>query len=204
MSAPLGKRVQGRPARGSSNVGRERLIEAARSILRTRPTPGVSRRAVAEVAGVTPALVSYYFPENESLISAATRPIVGARIHELRAILDAGDSRHSRLVRIVSLFVSLNQTEAHLVDHAIEFCRVDTLDATQGSLLRDTSARLIDFYREGVAHDGWRPLDPILFFIALWGMCKSVAQVHAGSDFLHVDPRVDTITDMILDGLVQR
>ncbi len=68
------KRAQGRPARGENEVGSHKIVEGMRNALRTTKTVNVTRKDIASFAGVTPALVTYYFPERNGLIEAATFP----------------------------------------------------------------------------------------------------------------------------------
>lgn len=58
-----------RPAEGPADH-RERLLDAAVGEFSRRGVAGTSIRAIATAAGVTPALVHYYFPERDQLLDA--------------------------------------------------------------------------------------------------------------------------------------
>ena len=73
------KRAQGRPARGENEVGVRKIVEGMRAALRALQSTKVTRKDVAGHAGVIPALVTYYFPERNDLIEAATLPVVSTR-----------------------------------------------------------------------------------------------------------------------------
>lgn len=70
------KRAQGRPARGTATVGPKKIVEGLQDALRSLQTNNVTRKDIARFAGVTPALVTYYFPERNTLIEAATVPVI--------------------------------------------------------------------------------------------------------------------------------
>lgn len=197
MAAGIVKRMQGRPSRGVGDVGRERLVEAARAVLRQRMSAGLSRKAVADVAGVTPALVSYYFPDPGSLVAAATRPLIGERINELRSIIEDGTAWHERLGRIAAFLVGLNEVDATLVDRLSEACRTQTLDP----MLCRAYEGLRGFYIEGGAAGAWRSLDPDFFLFALWGMCKAVAEAHRPGHDNTMGDRGIMVADLVLNGL---
>lgn len=193
LSLDIVKRMQGRPLRGAGDVGREKLVEAARTVLRRRVPASLSRKAVADVAGVTPALVSYYFPDPDSLVAAATWPLIGKRIDELMGIVDDSTSWQDRLTRAVGFLVALNEAETTLIDRMIEAWRNKTLDP----VLDDAYGRLRDFYLGGVEAGAWRSLDPDLFLHAIWGMCKAVAEAR----MIGMNNRVTMVVDLALNGL---
>lgn len=197
MSAGTVKRMQGRPTRGVGDVGREKLVEAARAVLRRRMSAVLSRKAVADVAGVTPALVSYYFPDPATLVLAATRPLVGERIDELQFIIDDEAPWHDRLVRIAVFLARLNGADATLIDRLVEASRTQALDPMLGRAYE----RLRAFYIEGGKAGAWRALDPDLFLFALWGMCKAVAELHRPDLDDDMDRRGAMVADLVLNGL---
>lgn len=197
MSADIVKRTQGRPSRGAGDVGRERLVEAARAVLRRPVSTGLSRKAVADMAGVTPALVSYYFPDPGSLMVAATRPLIGARVNELLTIIEDDAPWHDRLGRVVAFLVRLNEADATLVDHLIQGCRVQAFDP----MLRRAYDLMSGFYTEGGKAGAWRSLDPDLFLFALWGMCRAVADLHRPDLDGDMGRGGTMVADLVLNGL---
>jgi len=69
-------RTQGRPVRGDAMAGRDWLIQKTRIAMKFKPRIDMQRREIAEFAGVTPALVSYYFPDKGGLFEAAAKPFL--------------------------------------------------------------------------------------------------------------------------------
>ena len=68
------KRAKGRPVTGENDVGRERLITAAQTLLKTLPPARVTISRIAQEAGVDPALVRYYFGDRTRLLMAVAAP----------------------------------------------------------------------------------------------------------------------------------
>lgn len=206
------KRLQGRPVRGEGDVGRDRLIDAARTLLRSGGGSDLSRKAVAEIAGVTPALISYYFPEKNSLVSAAVRPVIEQRLAQLDAILDAPGSRAAKLRDLIALFIGFNAAEGSLLDCYIALCKTDEAGRSKKPRLHAARRRLTEFYNQGVEAGEWRPLDADLFFLALWGMCKCVAQAKAYPGLLDsgrdaAEPlghEIDLVLDLAVSGMQRR
>lgn len=197
MSVGIVKRVQGRPSRGAGDVGRERLVEAARAVLRHRTSNGLSRKAVADAAGVTPALVSYYFPDPGSLIVAATRPLIAERINQMLSIIEDDVSWHERLYRVTAWLLELNQADAVVIHHLAEFRRTQPFDP----MLRRAYDLLRGFYIAGGQAGAWRLLDPDLFLFALWGMCSAVTALQASDPDVEPARRSIVVADLVLNGL---
>jgi AcrR family transcriptional regulator len=64
------KRGQGRPVVGENEVGQDRLIAAAETLLRELPPARVTIARIAQEAGADPALVRYYFGDRMALLLA--------------------------------------------------------------------------------------------------------------------------------------
>ena len=83
-------RQAGRP-QGSENVAvRARLQDAARALFAQHGYDAVSTRAVAEAAGVNPAMIHYYFGSKQGLYEAMIADTFGPMFEALRNVLSAG------------------------------------------------------------------------------------------------------------------
>ena len=176
---------------------------AARSILRVPASPELSRKAVADAAGVTPALVSYYFPEKDSLLAASTAPLVVAWVTQLLDIIGSPGSRRDRFGLAVTLLVALHEQEAGLIDNALHLGWQSRQDAQQ-SLLDAAYATLRAFLIEGIEAGEWRALDPDRFLAILWGMCKFVTRSRddrPGNQGSRDQTRAELVVDLALKGL---
>ena len=81
------KRNRGRPTDAGDLVGRSRIIDSARQYLREKGPIDVTRKAIAERAEITPALISYYFRDREELIRQCTVPLITAYNEKLESII---------------------------------------------------------------------------------------------------------------------
>lgn len=64
------KRSPGRPARNQDLAARDRLIEAAASLFAERGVAATTFALIAQRAGLTPAMMHYYFTNREHLLDA--------------------------------------------------------------------------------------------------------------------------------------
>lgn len=67
----IAKRKPGRPKTSEGLAARQAIIDAAREQFSTKGFDGASLRAIAEQAGVTPALVHHYFESKQALFGVA-------------------------------------------------------------------------------------------------------------------------------------
>ena len=99
----LSRRPPGRPIRSEDDPGvREALIDAARALFAARDYRAVSLREIAAEAGVSPAMVHYYFGDKTGLFDAlldATFSRLLVRIRE--AIAEHGSDDFGALLRIL-------------------------------------------------------------------------------------------------------
>ena len=113
-------RAKGRPPRGDGEVGRTRLLERTREALKGKPRIDMQRREIAMFAGVTPALISYYYPDKWDLFAAAAKPVIEAYIISVREILRATTPSRLKLEALIGFFVEFNCNHSHLFDFYIE------------------------------------------------------------------------------------
>jgi AcrR family transcriptional regulator len=86
--ATAAKRSPGRPRADDANQ-RERLLDAAIDCYRRDGIAATTARNIALVAGVTPALVNYYFGGKDKLLDAVVAERIMPAITALRANLEA-------------------------------------------------------------------------------------------------------------------
>jgi TetR/AcrR family transcriptional regulator len=94
-------RRPGRPRADETNQ-RERLLDAAVACFAADGVAATSLRSIALKAGVTPALVNYYFGSKEQLLDAFIAERVTAAVQLLRdSLLEAGDDPRALLAAFV-------------------------------------------------------------------------------------------------------
>lgn len=181
----LGGRAQGRPPRGDKEMGRDRIIQKTRDAMRVKPKIDIQRREIAEHAGVTPALVSYYFPDKSHLLELAAQPVIEAYAADVRAILKLETSLLDRLERLVSLFLAFNGEQGFILDHFLEVSYVRRKDK-KIEVLASVKQELSALFKELIAAGIVKGDDPNFVQAALWGLCRYVGQGHA-SDLFQID-----------------
>ena len=168
-------RSQGRPARGEGEVGRLRLLERTREALRVKPKVDIQRREIAMFAGVTPALVSYYYPDKWDLFAAAAKPVIQAYTDEVRTVLHAKSDTQAKVLSLATLFVRFNHQHGHLLDFYLEnsdrMARKGDLDA-----LHEVYGEMLVFFKRLLGEGLIRGDSPAFIQSSLWALCKYVAQ----------------------------
>ena len=98
------KREPRRPGRPRADAGnhRERLLDAAVACFAADGIAATSLRSIALNAGVTPALVNYYFGSKEQLLAAFVDERIAPAVQVLReSLLEAGDDPRALLAAFV-------------------------------------------------------------------------------------------------------
>lgn len=171
----LEARSQGRPAKGDKEVGRTRLLERARHLMNEKPKVDLQRREIALAAGVTAALVSYYFPDKWDLVAAAGQPTIDAYVAEARAIVRATDDPYRQLKAITYLFLEFNFRNSYLLDFYFENSERMSRKADMVAV-REVTREIQGFF-DGLLQKGiLRGDSPAFVQSALWGLCKHLAQ----------------------------
>lgn len=178
-------RSPGRPT-GDALVQRERLLDAALASFAAAGICASSLRAIADQAGVTPALVNYYFGNKQKLVEAVfeerLQPLFSAVAGQLQA------SAEGPLQLVTILVGNLNQL---LVRHPwLPPLWVREI-LCEGGLLRDLwisrigpilPARLAEHFAAAQSQQALNPdINPRLLVVSLFGM---VMLPHAAASLL--------------------
>ena len=169
------KRVQGRPTRGANEVGSQKIVEGMRVALRAQQHSNVSRKDVALQAGVTPALVTYYFPERRRLIEAATLPIVQALVGKIKGCTERNGEARRHLVEATEILLEYYTRDAVIIalfDHH----RASTPDSALPDLSRELDACLTLFFERWLSENPGSVYDADFLQKALVGACKSMTR----------------------------
>lgn len=176
-------RAQGRPPRGEGEVGRTRLLERTRDALKSKPRIDMQRREIALFAGVTPALVSYYYPDKWDLFAAAAKPVIEAYIAEVRSVLHPDLPPRLKVLSLITLFIDFNFHQGYLLDFYLEnsdrMARKEDLNKL-GEVLEEMRLFFGDLLRDGLV----RGESPAFIQSSLWGLCKYLAQQPRRSEVL--------------------
>lgn len=199
---------RGRPMRQNGDaVGRDKLIEAARTMMRGKPRLDLPRRELALAAGVTPALVTYHFPDELSLIRAAAIPVIDDYLHRLGVLLAGADGVPVLFRSLVILFLEISRDNGQLLESYINTVKQNGASQSAG-FLSSAYLELDRFLQVCVASGYLRPSNSAFTQSVLWGVCKTVAQSQdlSRAVFAQASESPDIIqrqADMIVDILVQ-
>ena len=171
----LEKRAQGRPARGDNEVGSQKIVEGMQVALRTLQTTNVTRKEIAWYAGVTPALVTYYFPERNALIEAATLPVVEALVEKVSACLEATSAPQLALPNAVNVLLEYYGRDAAIIDLFSEY-KATATNTEIPDLLRDLEYTVMSFFKRWLHEAKTCVYDAEFLQKAMIGMCRAVAR----------------------------
>ena len=168
-----GKRAQGRPARGDNEVGSHKIVEGMRNTLRAMKTANVTRKDIASFAGVTPALVTYYFPERHGLIEAATLPVMQALVSDVAASFKTEASKWQQLTSAVVVLLEAFSRDGFIIQLFSQY-RSSQTKTDVPDLLLELEACLISFFERWLEEDKNAVYDARFLQKALIGICKSI------------------------------
>ncbi len=167
------KRAQGRPARGENEVGSHKIVEGMRNALRTMKTANVTRKDIASYAGVTPALVTYYFPERNGLIEAATLPVLQALVDEVAACFDDLEPARQQLSRAIVVLLDAFSRDGIIIQLFSQY-RLSQAETTVPDLLSHLDVCLVSFFERWLRDNKNSIYDASFLQKALIGICKSI------------------------------
>ncbi len=174
------KRAQGRPARGDNEVGSQKIVEGMQVALRTLQTTNVTRKEIAWYAGVTPALVTYYFPERNALIEAATLPVVAALVDKVSAHLDQTSTPQLALPDAVNVMLEYYGRDSAIIDLFSEYKAADAKTEVP-DLLKDLEYVVVSFFTRWLGTHMNCIYDAEFLQRAMMGMCRAVARPNAAA-----------------------
>ena len=180
------KRTIGRPKRSYGDAGRDRLIAAAHELFQ-QPQLELNRTNLAIRAGVTPALVTYYFQDQISLIEAVAQPLVDRYLTDLHTILSQSNPVDVKLRSLVKLFLKIGRDDGRLLDSYIDL--VKRSPKTPDHFRQRAYMELTAFFKQCEEEHYFSKTNIPFSQTVLWGICKIVAQTSA-------------LTPLIADGAV--
>ena len=196
---PSIKRAQGRPARGDTEVGKQKIVEGMREALRSLGNTNITRKDVASFAGVTPALVTYYFPERSDLIKSATLPVVETVVNDVKACLTENCATKQQLIQAIDILRERYARDAVI----IELFRLHRFgEVIIPDLLRDLETTIEMFFQRWIAQNN-SVYDAALLQKVMMGACKSTADLKKVeiNKYLH-DSRCSDVAEMICSMLL--
>lgn len=205
------KRGQGRPIAGENDVGRERLLAATETLLRTLPPARVNVSRIAKEANADPALVRYYFGDRIKLLMAIVDRIAPQGPRTVEPDADPETAITERIASTVE-FVCSNPFMHRLV---IEELAQEGTDETRARV-RGMNLGLVNYYRQLLERDGGARMnapDPLLLHLIVLGASDFFASaepliaqlVPEGTDMAGLTRDFQaTLIDLVMNGLRKR
>src|SRR5664279_17597 len=212
----MARRIQksdkpGRPVASSDRDARELLITAATELFAEHGVAATSFSIIAKRAGLTSAMVHYYFSEREQLLDAVVEERLCPFIDYVWGPVTPGDDPTELIAGVVTrLLRSIEQAPWIPATWMREILN-------EGGLLRGRALRRIPFdkvrivaeaIREGQASKAWNPdLNPLLVVFSMLGLVMlHMATIKIWAEIFHRRPMNRKavgrhITGLILDGL---
>ena len=184
----LEKRTQGRPARGMATVGPHKIVEGMQDALRALQSNIITRKDIARFAGVTPALVTYYFPERNTLVEAATAPIVEKLATCIQGWVSKDIDQNFVLMNIIIELLSCYSKDIAIIELYVSYRRsIDQQRSSDG--LEEISSSITEFFDRWFACSRFSSCtqhghDSSFMTNALLGICRAVAYKQLSRDCL--------------------
>lgn len=179
------RRSQGRPCRGEAEVGKEKILAALRDLLRSDRCQDLSRKTVAAHAGVTPALISYYFAKKERLLLEAVAPVIGTYADEICLIADMQQPADAKVRQVITILIRLYKRDGRIFDIYRDVAGRG--DPATDQIVRITSA-LSRIFDPDEKTRATLNLDALILQGAIWGMCRFAAQAEENAIFEDDEP----------------
>ena len=172
-SGVMEKRMQGRPLRGEAEVGPVKIIQGMQKAIRHNQSETIARKDVARFACVTPALVTYYFPERDSLIEAATYPIVKEFYDLVDRTLSGEGSQQVILIEVIEVILTEFCKNGSIFDYFVQHRRTVGHSGSGDPFAGATNliASFFDRYGSDVTQS---KIDGRLLTAAVFGICRSI------------------------------
>lgn len=164
------------PATGA-DLTRERLLQAAHELLYERMGGAVPVSEICARAGANVAMVKYCFGGKDGLLDALVERVMGRFAGDLERLARLDEPPTGKLRRHVAGIVR-NYVQYPYVNRLMnERLLAGDPDAVE-RMSRAFALPAREFYAELVADgreaDGWRPIDPTLFFFTVIGVCEFI------------------------------
>ena len=184
--------------------GREKLLEATRSYLRSPRKFNLTRTEIAEGCGVTPALISYYFKDKNSLLDSVAKPLIRTYARQLSLVLRDTLPASDRLRGAIRLFIQIHMENSFVVDYLIKEMISNSLSADERESLETLYRSLLDVLTTVMNEGLWRRSDPALACLAVWGTCQAFGDLAQLSEPTHdaasvTMPELDARADHVFE-----
>jgi AcrR family transcriptional regulator len=130
-----------------------------------------SRKNIAEFIGITPALISYYFPERAELFEAATVPVIEKYLFALAEFEEKGLNGHGVLRQLISVFVECNTVDFRIFE-SFKTIVLESQSYAGPDLVELLLEGAQSLFNGQFLGDDDVSFDPRFVVNSLWGICR--------------------------------
>jgi len=162
-------------ARGDADLTREKLLGAAHDLYVERAGHTASVSEICERAAVNVAMVKYCFGSKDGLLDALLERVLQGLAGEIERLsrldLDPDEKLRRHVAEIVRNYVRYPYVNRLMNERLMraEPTAVDNISASFAVPARDFYVELL---ADGRARNGWREIDPTMFFFSVVGLCE--------------------------------
>ena len=138
----------------------------------------MTRKDIASYAGVTPALVTYYFPDRNGLVEAATLPVVQALVDAVANCFDELGPARQQLSQAIVLMLEAFTHDGPIL-RLFNQHRSSTAETAMPDLLGKLDACLVAFFEGWLTENEKTTYDAVFLQKASIGICRSIGNHHA-------------------------
>lgn len=203
-------RRQGRPTGRKASLGASELVRACMDLLRTVTPARLTFVVLARHAGVTPAMINYYFSDRAELMTAVARGIADEFVTGPDTPLPADPV--ARLRAVIDNLVHIHQKYPYI--HDLLMTEVLNSDSPQGRALftelANAAARQFrDLIADGAKDGVFVPMNPAHLTATVVGACAffrtgEMLMAHVAPTTPDPDAFAADLTRLILEGLRPR
>lgn len=163
------------PATRSADQTAAKLLRAAHDLLVERAGQSASVSEICARAEVNVAMVKYCFGSKDGLLDALLEQALRQLAAELDRLADTDLAPSAKLRRhvagIVRNYVRFPYVN-RLMNERLLAADPDAVDRIGASFAVPARAWYVTLLAEGRAREGWREVDPTVFFFAIVGLCE--------------------------------
>lgn len=211
------RRRQGRPLASEDGIGRQRLVDAARELLRTVPPTKLTSSQIAKAVGADRGLVRYYFGTMSELLTEVARQLSHDLVTSLANASAGPGTASDRLRRRVREFVQyelMNPALHPLYTEQILSGKARSAAETIRTTASEGHASLREIIELGRSRGEFRDdFDIRLLDIAIVGLCEFIvvgrpilgAWLRDGEDSARLLALYgDFVADLVLGGIKKK
>lgn len=201
------KNRQGRPPAKDGVNGRQNLIEKTRELLKAKPRVDIQRQEIAKYAGITPALVSYYFPDKWDLIEASAASLIDKYLCSVLNVTSKKKPGIAEFKALLRIYVEFSFEGGYILDFYLQNI-TSWKNLQRQAQLRDAHRTILTFFSSLMTSGHLTERDPSIVNSVLWASSHYLAQqaqnrhpADASESTHNLQSIVEELSNMFLHGI---